>query len=300
MKRESLASLLAVFVLLAGAGLAVAADRPSAATDEQAETARAEASAGPLIAALDAALGDVRQPLATVADAGREAVGRLQALDIDGMRHSIGTGNAAYPELTAALARLEVARGQAAAGVDSNRVGAVTAARLQQLLAAADSTALVPDCWRLLAARALLVGNLVDSLNEHEAAVFNATEFGRAANWEDALTRLDQAGASLSDAAAVRNQLSPATATPTLDNVLIRYAAYSAALTDLYRYMGASGDRSTDKFATLQTTVATDETALPAQTTILNVIVGEAAGSVLVANLVAIELAAPGIETSRQ
>ena len=45
MKRESMADLLAVFVLLGGAGLAVAADRPSAATNEQADAASAEAAA---------------------------------------------------------------------------------------------------------------------------------------------------------------------------------------------------------------------------------------------------------------
>ena len=243
-----MASLLAVFVLLGGAGLAVAADGPSAAANEQADAARAEAAAAPLVAALETALADVRQPLAAVAGPGREAVGRLQSLDIDGMQESIGAGNAAYPVLTSALAAVEVARDQAAAGVDMSRVGAATAERLQELLAASDATAFVPDSWRLLTTRALLVGNLVDSITNHEAAVFNATEFGRAGQWDNALSRLEQAGGALSEAAAIRNQLTPATPTPTLDNLLVRYAAYNAALTDLYTYMRHSGDRSTDEF----------------------------------------------------
>ena len=44
-----------MFVLLGGAGLAVAADRPAAAANEQADAARAEAAAAPLIAALETA-----------------------------------------------------------------------------------------------------------------------------------------------------------------------------------------------------------------------------------------------------
>ena len=86
MKRESMASLLAVLVLLGGAGSGSGGRQAAAATDEQSLAASAEAAAAPVLAALDAALSDVRQPLAAVAGPGREVVGTLQALDIDGMQ----------------------------------------------------------------------------------------------------------------------------------------------------------------------------------------------------------------------
>jgi hypothetical protein len=269
----------------------VGADRPPTATHDQAETAQAEAAAAPLIAALDAALADVRAPLAALAGTGREVAGRLQALDVDGMRQSIGTGGLQLPDLSAALDRLAKARDEAAAGVDRGRVGSATSERLAKLLAAADAAEAMLGNWQALAARALLVGTLVDALNDHDAAVFAATEFGRAARWDEALARLDQAGGYLADAATVRNQLTPTTATPTLDNLLVRYAAYNTALADLYADMRDVGNRTSVAFALLQESVTRSQAALPTRVSILNVVVDEAAGSALNSNLAAMESA---------
>jgi len=301
MKRESLAGLFAVFVLLGGAGMVVGADISPEITRAQAENARADADAEPYLDAFDEALDAVRDPVTTLAGAGREATERLQALDTDGMRTQIGKGNAALPRLESSLADLAVARDEAVAHVDTARVSAGTLARLENNVAAADSSQVVASSWRHLALRALLVGSLVDAIAQHDAYVFAATTAARSSQIDQALTLLDRAGASLTEAADYRQQvLATATPTPTLDNLLVRYAAFDAALTDLYKHVQAGGDRSTDEFATLTGTLARAQAALPAAGTILSLVVDEAAGSVIDSNLAAIETAASDFERARQ
>jgi len=301
MQRESVASVLAVLVLLGCAGLAVAADGPTAAARAEVQQAQVDAVAAPYVAALEAAVNDVRQPVATVATAGREVAERMQALDIDGMRAPLGTGNAAFPGLQASLDALALARDSALENVDSGAVSSGIRDRLEQLVDATESTDRVDSSWRSLAARALVAETLVDSLANHDAAAFAATNAGRGSHWDDALTLLGKAGSSLTDAAAVRDQLQAgAASTPTLDNLLVRYAAYDAALTYLYTYMRDSGDRSTDEFAALNQTLERAQAALPEAPTVLSLIVDEAAGSTIDANLAAIEAAARDLGKAAQ
>jgi len=301
MQRESVASVLAVFVLLGFAGLAVAADGPSASAHAAMQQAQVDADAAPYLAAFEAAINDARQPVSTVATAGREVVEKMQALDVDGMRASLGTGNAAYPGLQASLEALALARESSLENVDPGAVSSGIGGRLDQLVDATASTDRVDSAWRFLAARALVVGTLMDSLANHDAAAFAATNAGRGSHWDDALTLLGKAGGSLTDAAAVRDQLQAgAASTPTLDNLLVRYAAYDAALTYLYTYMRDSGDRTTDEFATLNETLERAQAALPEASTVLSLIVDEAAGSTVDANLAAIEAAARDLEKAGQ
>src|SRR5262245_50736779 len=122
MQRESVASVLAVFVLLGFAGLAVAADLPSAVNSASAEAAKADAAAEPYLASLEAALDDVRAPVTTIATAGREVAEKLQALDVDGMRTSVASATEAFTQLDAALDDLIASRDQAVANVDAAKV----------------------------------------------------------------------------------------------------------------------------------------------------------------------------------
>jgi hypothetical protein len=185
--------------------------------------------------------------------------------------------------------------------VDTGNLSAATRDRLERAHTAAISTQLVTGSWQSLARRALLVGTLVDALNNHDATVFSATQAGVGTHWDDALRLLEQSGTSLAAAAAGRDTLkAAATATPTLDNLLLRYAAYDSALADLYSYMRDDGDRSTEDFATRNETLERAQAALPEATTILSLIVDEAAGSLIDANLAAIQVAAKDIERALQ
>ena len=134
----------------------------------------------------------------------------------------------------------------------------------------------VPDSWRLLTTRALLVGDLVDSITQHEAAVFNATEFGRAGAVGQRAVEA-RAGRRRAERGRGNPQpATPATPTPTLDNLLVRYAAYNAALTDLYAYMRHGGGPSTDEFATLSQRSPRPPDRAAGRHDVLNVVVDEA------------------------
>ena len=139
-------------------------------------------------------------------------------------------------------------------------MGEDTAARVQQLLAAADATALAPDSWRLLTARALLVADLIDVAQRSRRRVFDCHRVRHAPR--SGTTLSPAAGAGRKRARRRSRRAQPAESqphpTPTLDDLLVRYAAYDAALTALYTlHSRHSGDRSTGEFATLQSTVAT-------------------------------------------
>ena len=280
---------LLVLIALGGAGLAAAADRPQNSLHRPELTWRADQKADPWIAALAHELKIVDGHIVGLSRHGRDVLGGITALDVERMNDALDAGDQVSLELEVALGRLASVRAAAQAAVDESRLGAPTRSIFDQLTSAAASGQQLTAAWQGLGADARRVAGLIDALLRHDGLVFRATTAGRAANWEDALSLLQEAQASLAEATEIRNGLALRLNTDTLDDLLARYRAYDAALTALYTYIRDTGRTEGADFDSLEAAVDRAQAALPADTSAMSVIVAEAAGPPLTDGLLAME-----------
>jgi tetratricopeptide (TPR) repeat protein len=280
-----------VLAALGGAGLASAADRPPTDETRPELTWRADQIAGPWIEAMGAQLRAVEEELGTLAAAGRQSLERLPQLDPAAIEAALAEGDASSRRLAELLATLKDMRAQQLAAVNDTRLSNSTQQRLAVLDAAIDAADEVTFAWPDVAAAARGVTRLLDALVRHDGLVFRATTAGRQERFADALDLLDQAQQPLSDARAVRDELAAYTRVDTLDDLLGRYTVYDAALHALYDEINDSGTQDSPRVRELLAAVERAQSALPADTSALQVIVAEAAGPSVANGLITIERA---------
>ncbi len=280
---------LLVLIALSGAGLAVAADRPHDPQQRPELTYRADQQALPWMQSLADELTAVETLAASLSESGREALGRLQALDVDEMGTALADGDAASDNMAAPAEEVLRAREEMLGRVDPTRLGSETASAFTLLADASAASAGLTDAWAGLSANAERVASLLDALEQHDATVFRATTAGRQSRWEDALRLLDDAAGPLMDVTRIRNQLPAGAEVSTLDDLLARYRAYDGALYALYTFMRDGGQQSGPRVRELQGAVEQAQAALPADTSALSVIVADAGSAPLTRRLVEIE-----------
>ena len=278
-----------VLTALGGAGLAVAADRQQNPVQRPELTRAADGRAQPWIDALAAQLEQLHGHGTDLSTAGRAVLGQLQALDTAGANEALTAGDAAGREIDTFVAGLRDTRSQADAEIERWRLGPETGALLDQLDTAIAAAPELSTDWTALADNARAVVNLVDGLQNHDALVFEATTAGREGGWAHALELLGWAGDALGLATAMRDHLAATTTVETLDDLIGRARAYDEALTALYTYLRDGGRRSGTRFEALQAAVDQAQAALPGDTGVLVVIVGEAAGPPIADALVAMD-----------
>jgi hypothetical protein len=281
---------LLALVALGGAGLAVAADRQGNPVQRPELTWAADARARPWIDTLAEVLEQIHQRATDLSTAGRDVLGRLQTLDLDGTNDALAQGDQASAEIDALVADLRDRSAQANLQIARWRLGPGTTALLDGLdLAIAAAPDLSVD-WAGAADTARAVADLVGALEAHDTLVFQATGAGRDGRWADALELLDRATTDgLATASARRDQLAQTTSVETLDVLLGRLRDYDDALAALYAHLRDGGRQSGRKFDALQAAVDAAQAALPADNGALSVIVGEAAGQPIAASLVAMD-----------
>jgi hypothetical protein len=216
-------------------------------------------------------------------------LGTITSLDLAAIDEALQEGDGLATRLDAATDDLQRKRAQADLAIEDWRLGPVTRDHVEQLDTASDSIEKVSGYWRDLARDARLVSALVDALLRHDGLVFRATTAGRQANWAAALGFLDQARGPFGEATEVRNDLDGRGNVDTLDDLLGRYEAYDAALTELYAYIRDTGNQTGSAFDALQVEVERTQALLPSDTTAMTVVVGEAAGPTITEALVSIE-----------
>lgn len=280
---------LLVLVALGGAGLASAADRPQKEAQRPELTWRADRNAQPWISALADELQTVDGFVVDLSRHGRDVLGRATALDVDHMNEAVAAGDQVSNELDDAVGHMLAVREDALATIEEWRLGPPARTLFEQLAGAATGAQEVSASWQGLAADAQRVAGLVDALLRHDGLVFRATTAGRQANWDDALSFLQQALVPMVEATEIRNVLASNATVDTLDDLLERYRAFDGALTDLYTYIRDTGRREGRDFDALQTEVDRAQAALPVDTSAMSVIVAEAAGPSITEALVAIE-----------
>jgi hypothetical protein len=279
-----------VLTALGGAGLAVAADRPGNPVQRPELTYRADGAAQPWIDHLAGDLGLVQAEGTQLSTSGRDVLGSLAALDMDGANAALARGDEAAARMATLTAGLRDTVTRAFQSVDRWRLGPLWANVFDDIDAAITAADQLPADWTALSGIGRTVVGLLDALNAHDRVVFQATAAGRDARWPDANALLGGAAAdALAIASAARDQLAAVAPIETLDDLLGRLRAYDAALVGLYQYLADGGTQSGVEFDALKSQVAATQSALPADTGALVVIVGEAAGLPIADQLLAME-----------
>jgi hypothetical protein len=235
---------LVLAIAMGAAGLVSGADHQpgTAARPELTFTRDAEVDA-----ALGLATRDLEALVDKVAALGVQARGALAALngtETSTVDVAIAEGDRLLDEMLAQTSAVRrelvgvpyVARLDAAMLISDARVARHTA-----LVAALDATDGLQDAW------VRLTSQLSTLLARHDVEVTDAAALGRAARYEDAIERLDDADATVDEARTLRNQLANTVDVTVLDAWLDRIANYDEALRGLYVAYSNVGSRVTDE-----------------------------------------------------
>ena len=144
--------------------------------------------------------------------------------------------------------------------------------------------------WAGFAGRALNAATLTSLLSRHDQQTAAAATQGSAAHYQQALTLLDGADATIAQSRAARDRLA-GTDVSTLTNWIDRNAAYDTALRRLYQALLSSKGRVTDKVRAAFAGEQAARKALPADTRALVVIMSELAQGGLNQAVISIEQA---------
>ncbi len=283
---------LVVAIALGGAGLVSGADH-SPATGARPELTWSHDRE------VEAALDAVSQRLTALADEvaalGVQARGALAALngtETSTVEAAIAEGDRLLDRMlaeTTAL-HLELAAVPYLARTDTGLlVSDAVVARHAALAAALDETAGLQAAWNRLTTGSLAAIRLSTLLAQHDTQVTDAAALGRAARYEDAMARLDDADATIDAARTMRNLLANTVDVTVLDEWLDRNAAYDVALRGLYAAYSKVGSKVTDE---LRQAIAAEKAAranLPPDTRGLVVIMAEISRGGINGAVIAIE-----------
>jgi hypothetical protein len=241
---------LVLAIAMGAAGLVSGADHQpgTAARPELTFTRDAEVDA-----ALGLATRDLEALVDKVAALGVQARGALAALngtETSTVDVAIAEGDRLLDEMLAQTSAVRrelvgvpyVARLDAAMLISDARVARHTA-----LVAALDATDGLQDAWVRLTSGSVTATRLSTLLARHDVEVTDAAALGRAARYEDAIERLDDADATVDEARTLRNQLANTVDVTVLDAWLDRIANYDEALRGLYVAYSNVGSRVTDE-----------------------------------------------------
>ena len=284
--------LLVVAIAMGAAGLVSGADHQpgSSARPELTYTRDGEVDA-----ALDAATRDLEALVHEVAALGVQARGALAALngtDSSTVDAAIAEGSRLLDGMLAqtSAVRRELLGVPYVARTDAGRL--VSAARIERqaaLVAALDATDGLQDAWVRLTSGSVTATRLSGLLARHDDEVTDAAALGRAARYEDAIERLDDADATVDEARTLRNQLANTVDVTVLDAWLDRLANYDVALRGLYVAYSNVGPRVSDELREAQSAEAAARRELPSDTRGMVVIMAEIGRGGMNGAVVAIE-----------
>ncbi|MDO8486063.1 MAG: hypothetical protein Q7S35_14075 [Candidatus Limnocylindrales bacterium] len=157
------------------------------------------------------------------------------------------------------------------------------------LVAALDATEGLQAAWVRLTNGSVAAIQLSTLLAQHDRQVTEAAGLGRAAGYEDAMARLDQADATITDARALRDRLANTVDVTILDQWLDRNAAYDVALRGLYAAYSNVGSKVTDELRDAIAAEAAARRNLPPDTRGLVVIMAEISRGGMNGAVIAIE-----------
>ena len=291
----ALAWLVAVLLIALGAaGLVTGMDAPATAGSRPWLTARDDLVVGERLDAIAADLGLVSDRLDALGVQGRGALSALVANDAATAAAALDEGDRLVADIRARSSQIETALDEVplVGTPDAEfRLGPAVRDRHARLAAAVASTQGLEAAWLQLASGSAAAARLSSLLAAHDEAVLAAAAQGRDAEYEQALTILDDADAAITDARLLRTQLARTVDVATLDEWLDRSARYDVALRELYAALVKSDGRIT---RAVRTAMAAEEKAqdrLPPDTRGLVLIMAEIGRGGMNGAVVAIEQA---------
>ena len=235
-----------LLIALGAAGLVAGMDVPATAGSRPWLTAKDDVVVTARLDAIAADLGIVADRLDALGVQGRGALSALVANDPETAAAALDEGDRLVADIGSLAAKIATALddvpviGTEEAGY---RLGPAVRDRHARLAAALASTRGVEASWLQLASGSAAATRLSNLLADHDEAVLAAAEQGRDAEYDAALTILDDADTAIADARRLRNALARTVEVVTLDEWLDRSARYDAALRDLYAALSDSGGR---------------------------------------------------------
>ncbi|MEX1168672.1 MAG: hypothetical protein WEE50_00875 [Chloroflexota bacterium] len=252
---------------------------------------------GEVDVALDAATRDLETLVDQVAALGVQARGALAALngtDSSTVDAAIAEGSRLLDGMLAQTSAVRRALLNVPYVARTDVGLLVSAARIERhaaLVAALDATDGLQEAWVRLTSGSVTATRLSGLLARHDDEVTDAAALGRAARYEDAIERLDDADATVDEARTLRNQLANTVDVTVLDAWLDRLANYDVALRDLYVAYSNVGPRVTDELREAQAAEAAARRELPSDTRGMVVIMAEIGRGGMNGAVVAIEQA---------
>lgn len=252
---------IALLISAGAAGLVVGMDHVPGTAARAELTADADASAS---AALDraqvelAALSDDVEALGVQA---RGALASLAGQDLDTVQAAVDRGAVLVKaisdrsrEIRSELEQVPGVTGPAAQLTTSAEVRERHAAMLEALTV----TERLDDAWVDLTTGALAAARLSRLLADHDRTMADALVNGRAGNYGDAITKIDEAAAVLAEADTMRIQLANTVDVSTLIEWIRRNNNYDVALRALYAAVDEAGGRQTK---TVRNAIAAEKAA---------------------------------------
>jgi hypothetical protein len=269
---------LVIVIGLGGAGIVNAIEHQPGTPARAELTSLGDGEVVPLLDTATADLGSLADQVAALGLQARGALAALNGANSTTVDEAITAGNRIVSDLRvrAAALRRELA---AVPYVDTPNVvielSTDVAARHATLLSAIDATEGLDDAWERLTLGSISATRMSGLLASHDELVAQAAQLGRAANYDEAMTVLDQADAAIAQARLLRNQLANTVDVSVLDQWLDRNAAYDTALRALYKEISKVGSRVT---SAVRDAIAAEQAAkdrLPPDTRGLVVIMAE-------------------------
>ena len=237
-----------LLIALGAAGLVAAMDTPGPGGSRPWLTARDDLVVGERLDAIAADLQLVSDRLDALGVQGRGALSALVGNDAATATAALDEGDRLVADIQARSARIETALEEVpliGTPEAEFRLGPAVRARHARLEAAVASTQGLEAAWLELASGSAAAARLSNLLATHDEAVAAAAARGRDAEYESALTILDDADAAIADARLLRARLARTVDVTTLDEWLDRSARYDVALRDLYQALVDSDGRVT-------------------------------------------------------
>jgi hypothetical protein len=265
-----------VTLALGSAGLIVAIDHtPGDARPEL--TWAADQTARPALDAATRDLGSMSADVDKLGTLGRGALAALAGSQWDVLDSTIDEGSQLVRAIRdrgdAIQASLVALPGL---GLNAElRLSRATIEREQRLFAAVDGTDGLATAWARLASGSISASELSTLLSRHDELITSAIDVGVKGDTKNALSRIDQATATLDEAARLRDRLQNAVDVTELNEWLRRNRDYDVALRHLYVVSAASPTRVTPELRAAITAEHEAREQLPADTSGLVIIMAE-------------------------
>jgi hypothetical protein len=246
--RTALGSLvwLAVVVVIAlgAAGIATGLDQAPGTEGRPELTMTGDTEVTPKLDAIDSDLNDLADQVGALGTQARGALASLNGADPDTAQTAIASGDLLVADIVQRVGaiRTKLAAvpyvGLATAGLSLSQPVVDRYGALQDALNVTDG---LDAAWVRLSISAIAASKTSQLLAEHDRLMGAAAAQGRLARYTEAQKLIDQAGAQLTTAKSVRDDLSKTVDVSVLDEWIKRNETYDAALKNLYKAIAKVG-----------------------------------------------------------